>query len=200
MYGFDDDDEPGRTRLLGIAAAGIVVAAAIGWFVLRPALADDDSESAVQSPAEGVLVFDSAVLSATGSTDFTGTAVPTTEPDESVVTTALATEVAATAEPATAVTTDPSDITEVLEVEESLGSTTAGAGAPETTGATGISGSTEPADGTGVSGSTDRAGTTELAESADVTDTTRGPTPPRSLTHHDPRRRRRRPMRRTKPQ
>lgn len=43
MYGFDDSDEPGRARLLGAAALAIVVIAALGWFILRPALTNDET-------------------------------------------------------------------------------------------------------------------------------------------------------------
>ena len=43
VYEWDDDDEegPSRGRIAAIGAA-VVAVAALGWFVVRPALSDDD--------------------------------------------------------------------------------------------------------------------------------------------------------------
>lgn len=74
MYGFDDSDEPGRARLLGAAALAIVVIAALGWFILRPALTND--ETAVPSASGSVFEFDSVVSSAAGSMEPIGAGDP----------------------------------------------------------------------------------------------------------------------------
>ena len=47
MYEWEDDDGPSRSRPLVIGAI-VVALAAIGWFVVRPALSDDDDQRAIR--------------------------------------------------------------------------------------------------------------------------------------------------------
>ena len=50
MYEWDDDEGPSRGRTVVIGAT-VVALAALGWFVVRPALTDDEAPATEQSLA-----------------------------------------------------------------------------------------------------------------------------------------------------
>ncbi len=103
MYEWEDDEGPSRGRSVVIGAI-VVGLAALGWFVVRPALSDDDDAATSESlefddanstlPAEGaVTTLTTVVAAAPDATEPTSTASSTS---------AVATSAASTSEPAAA--------------------------------------------------------------------------------------------------
>src|SRR5262245_55422669 len=92
MYEWEDDEGPSRGR--AVLIGGVIVAlAALGWFVVRPAISDDDNTANQQS-----IVFDTSGSSAPSdsgaalpeSTAVATTEVPTTEGGAAVASTQAA--------------------------------------------------------------------------------------------------------------
>jgi len=70
LYAYDDDEEGGRSRLRAAIGLGVVVVlAAVAWFVVRPALGDDEDASEGVIPIDDTASSTGSIGASTGSGD-----------------------------------------------------------------------------------------------------------------------------------